>query len=143
MSYQSIIINQRSISSVTISLVRTNGTGSFCSAQYPKIRSISSACGEPHTSSHPLCSAVLAASSPTVFSSYTVPAPASSHQPANSIFFSHHSSHQLQLQPSKHSDRRSDPLVQSAGTIHVKHGLAVMTLPAIQGIMVKVPRVKT
>ena len=48
-----------------------------------------------------LCSAAPAASSLTVFSSHTAPIPASNHQPANSIFLSHHSSHQLQLQPSE------------------------------------------
>ena len=54
--------------------------------------------------SHSPCSAAPAASSPTVFFSHTAPAPVSSHQPANSIFLSHHSSHQLQLQPSEQSD---------------------------------------
>ena len=43
-----------------------------------------------------------AASSPIVFSSHTAPVPASSHQSANSIFLSHHSSHQLQ--PSEESE---------------------------------------
>jgi len=53
-----------------------------------------------------LASSTPAASSPTVFFSHTAPAPASSHQPVNSIFLSHHSSHQLQLQlqPSEQSE---------------------------------------
>ena len=51
-----------------------------------------------------LCSAAPAASSLTVFSSHTAPVPASNHQPANSIFLSHHSSHQLQLQPNEQSE---------------------------------------
>jgi len=51
-----------------------------------------------------LCSAAPAASSPTVFFSHTALAPASSHQPVNSIFLSHHSNHQLQLQPSEQSE---------------------------------------
>jgi hypothetical protein len=56
-----------------------------------------------------LCSAAPAASSPTMFSSHTAPAPAYSHQPANSIFLSHHSSHQLQ--PSEQSDGQNDNFV--------------------------------
>ena len=56
--------------------------------------------------SQSFCSAAPAASNPTVFSSHTALAPSSSHQPTNIIFFSHHSSHQLQLQlqPSEQSE---------------------------------------
>ena len=53
----------------------------------------------------PLCSAAPAPSSPTVFSSHTAPTSASNYQPANNIFLSHHSSHQLQFQPSEQSVR--------------------------------------
>ena len=42
------------------------------------------------------------ASSPTVFLSHIPPALASSHQPGNSVFLSHHSSSSLQLQPAEH-----------------------------------------
>ena len=52
-----------------------------------------------------LCSAALATSSPIVFFSHTVLASASSHQPANNIFLSHHSSLQLQLQCSEQTSR--------------------------------------
>ena len=60
---------------------------------------------EIRENSYSLCSTAPTASSSTVFSSHTTLAPASSHQPANSIFLSHHSRHQLQLQPSEQSDR--------------------------------------
>ena len=45
-------------------------------------------------------------SSSTVNPSHISPAPASSHQPSNSIFFSHHSSSSLQLQPAERSGSR-------------------------------------
>jgi len=53
-----------------------------------------------------LRSAGLQPSSATVFPSHIAPAPASSHQPGNSIFLSQHSSSslQLQLQPTERSD---------------------------------------
>ena len=40
-----------------------------------------------------ICSSAPAASSPTMYSSHTVPALAFSHQPTNNIFLSHHSNH--------------------------------------------------
>ena len=51
-----------------------------------------------------LCSAAPPASSSTVFSSHTAPAPASSHQPANIIFLLYHSRTSHQLQPSEQSE---------------------------------------
>jgi len=50
-----------------------------------------------------LRSAGLQPSSATIFPSHITPAPASSHQPGNSIFLSHHSSSSLQLQPAERS----------------------------------------
>ena len=48
-----------------------------------------------------LRSAGVVASSATVFPSHIAPAPASSHQPGNSVFLSYHSSSSLQLQPAE------------------------------------------
>ena len=50
------------------------------------------------------CSAGLEASSSTLFLSHIAPAPAYSHQSCNSIFLSHHSSSNLQLQPAERSE---------------------------------------
>ena len=47
------------------------------------------------------CSAVLLQHQPTVFSSHTTPAAASSHQPDSNVFLSHHSSSSLQHQHSE------------------------------------------
>jgi len=56
---------------------------------------------------HSLCSAGGFPSSATVFPSHTPPAPASSHQPGNSVFLSQHSSSSLQLQPAERNGTSS------------------------------------
>ena len=57
------------------------------------------------------CSLILLQHQPTVFSSHTTPAAASSHQPASSIFLSHHSSSSLQHQHSEQGECRSYQII--------------------------------
>ena len=60
-------------------------------------------CPIKDATSQPLCSLFGSSSQLTVFFSHTAPAPASSHQPANSVFLSHHSSTSHQHQHNEQS----------------------------------------